>query len=172
MLYVQNHVLCKRPPKKQEAVYDLMKKCLSTSKSSHKEHNMQYTPVYKHTGYQITETYFVEDVTYTAEITIAQLTFSTGMAGFDPFHATINLFGPEDLSLGIIQVNFPKIQARDEHHPLRMLVMERERHSPSKREFSPYGEKMLKEAVLAFLEERKRYQIINRTCNSYTFNCS
>ncbi len=133
---------------------------------------MQYTPVYKHTGYQITETYCVEDVTYTAEITIAQLSFSTGMAGFDPFHATINLFGPETLSLGIIQVNFPKILAREEHHPLRMLVMERERHSPSKREFSPYGEKMLKEAVLAFLEERKRYQTTGLSCSGITFNCS
>ncbi len=86
---------------------------------------MQYTPVYKQTGYQITETYHVEDVTYTAEITICQLGFSTGMAGYDPYCATIVLFGPSRETIGTIQVKFPMILAKNENDPRRMLAVEK-----------------------------------------------
>ncbi len=133
---------------------------------------MQYTPVYKLTGYQITETYSVEDVTYTAEITIGNLGFSTGMAGYDPYSATMKLTEIGGNPIGTIHFRFPMVQAKDEHHPKRMLAMENKWLSPRKREFSKYGERMMKAGVLALLEEQKLFQTINRSCTHFSFNCS
>lgn len=121
---------------------------------------MQYTPVYALKGYRVTETYVIDDVIYEAEIEVKSQGWSAGLAGYDPHGVEVSLSTDNHL-VGVVSISFPLTRKTNS---VRYVFGALEKPT-----FTEAAQKVLTQAVYAFLAEKRLYATINRNLERYSY---